>query len=301
MAHTRSRRRRTYRALRSEAPSTVAVLATEQDFAAMRGYRTFTFDDYGAYLRRVHELLRSLDAQGVATRVAHFDPERFAAYCAQDGLDPDASVSRTCYTAEIAGAGLTVPYEGQSCDELLPVLRVHRTREAAGHESARLLADIDRARGHTCGGGEGAFHTAAEAVDALLGALGAGTHHLVCSVDGPREPLLAVLHADTGADGVWHIDESAVLLFCAVLATGLANGSPGGLVARTTSPDHRGRQGRETVRGWRLQHGWLAPLTEGEVFSAYCTHADTGGPIPPEPGVEYGAGIPLARPARSGE
>lgn len=299
MPHTRSRRRRRYRILRSETPSTVAVLTTEQDFAAMRCYRTFTFDDFDAYLHHVHQLLRSLDEQGVHTRVAPFDPDHYAAYCTEDGLEPDAALSRTCYTAEVAGTGLTVPYAGQTCEELLPLLRAHRTREAAWHESARLLASLDRSPG-PCGAGEAAFHNAADAVDALLSALGPGTHHLVCSVDGPQQPLLAVLHAVIGDDGLWNIDESAVMLFCSVLASGLATGSPGGLVTRTTPQRHKRRATPETVRGWCLQHGWLTPLTEGEVFSAYCTHAETGEPLPPEPGVDYGAGIPLPRPARSG-
>lgn len=298
MPHTRSHRRRPYRILRSETPSTVAVLTTEQDFTAMRGYRTFIFDDFTAYLRHMDQLLRSLDAQGVHTRVAPFDPDRFVAYCLEDGLEPDASLSRAGYTADIAGTGLTVPYQGQTCDELLPLLRAHRTREAAWHESARLLADIDRTAG-PCGAGETAFHTAADAVEALLAALGPGTHHVVCSVDGPQQPLLAVLHAVTKADGTWELDDSAALLFCSVLAAGLATGSPGGLVTRTTPLRRESRTASETVRGWCLQRGWLAPLTEGEVFSAYCTHAETGDPVPPEPGVDYGAGIPLPRRAQA--
>jgi hypothetical protein len=286
MAHTRSRRRRHHHALRTETPSTVAVLTTEADFAAMRGYRSFTFDDYAAYLHHIQTLLRSLSGQGLHTRVAPFDPDRFAAYCVEDGIDPDAPGSRTRYIAEIAGTGLTVPYDGQDCDDLLPLLRAWRTREAVWDEADRIL-----------GGEDTALHTAAEALDALLTALGAGTHHLVCSIDGPRAPLLAVLHTDTTADGTWQLPESDVLLFCSVLAAGLAAGSPGGLVTRTTPPGRRCERPRETVRGWCLQRGWLAPLTEAQVFSAYCTHAETGEPVPPEPGVEYAPGLPLPRSA----
>jgi hypothetical protein len=296
MPHTRSRRRSPYRVLRSEAPSTVAVLATEHDFAVMRGYRTFTFEDYTAYLRHVHALLDSLEAQGIHARVAPFDPYRFAAYCAMDGLDPDASLSRTSYTAEIAGTGLTVQYRGQPCDELLSLLRAHRWQDAAPAEPAAGPP----AESGPCEAGEAAFHTAADALDALLAALGPGTHHIVCSVDGPGTPLLGVLQAVAETNGEWGVDESAVLLFCSVLAAGLATGSPGGLVTRTTPSCGAGRRPRETVRGWSLQRGWLAPLTEGEVFSAYCTHMETGDPVPPEPGVDYGAGLPLARPEREG-
>lgn len=57
---------------------------------------------------------------------------------------------------------------------------------------------------------------------------------------------------------------------------------------RTTSP---GAQDR--VHGWRLIRGGLVPLSAGEVFSAYCTDADTGEPVAPESHVEYCAGFDL--------
>ncbi|EST37130.1 hypothetical protein N566_14625 [Streptomycetaceae bacterium MP113-05] len=300
MPHTRSRKRRPYRVLRTETPGTVAVLATEADFAAMRGYRTFAFDDYGAYLRHVQELLSSLAGQGLHSRVAPFDPHRFAAYCAEFGLEPDAPLSRTRYTAEIAGNGPTVPYDGQDCAELLPPLRARRARDAVWNEVTRILNDADAptrrtlAPGPQYKSGDAALHTAAAALDALLGALGPGTHHLVCSVDGPSAPLLAVLHTTTTADGSWELTEADVLLFCSVLAAGLVTRSPGGLVVRTTPPGDLSGRTAETVRGWCLHSGWLVPLTEAQVFSAYCTDAETGDPVPPETGVEYAAGIPLA-------
>jgi hypothetical protein len=50
------------------------------------------------------------------------------------------------------------------------------------------------------------------------------------------------------------------------------------------------------VCGWRLLDGWLEPLSEGEVFAAYCTDALTGEPVPPERGLEYRAGAVLPRP-----
>lgn len=301
MAHARGHRRsRPYRNLRSEVPSIVAVLAMREDFAAMRSYRSFTFDDYAAYLRHVEELLRTLAMQRVHTRVAPFDPAGFAAYCHEEHLDPDTPRSRTLYTAEIAGGGPTVPYRGQPCAELLPLLRDHRTRQAVWNEATRLLAGADHRRGGTRGAGTAALGIAAEAVDLLLDALGPGVHHVVCSISTPGPPLLAVLHAETAADDAADLDESALLLLCAVLAAGLVTRSPGGLVARTTAPSGppggKAPRPRETVRGWCVQHGWLTPLTEAEVFSAYCTHADTGDPVPPEPGVDYRAGIALPRP-----
>ena len=75
------------RTLRREAPSTIGLLADEQDFAAMRRYRTFTFDDHTVYLQQVDGLLRTLAAQGMHTTVALFDPEEYAEFCAESGLD----------------------------------------------------------------------------------------------------------------------------------------------------------------------------------------------------------------------
>lgn len=297
MAHSRSRRRRPYRLLRAETPSTVAVLTTAQDFDAMRGYRTFTFDDYAAYLAHVQTLLRSLDGQGVHARVAPFDPDRFADFCACGRIEPDASASRTRYTAEVASHGPCLTYEGQDCDRLLPLLRTWRTRDTSWREAARILGEHRAAPGVSGLTEESALLTAGLALEALLAALGPGTHHMVCSVAGPGTPLVAALQAEGGVTGRYGDDEPAVPLFRAVLAAGLAAASPGGLVTRTTPP-RRGGVGRpETVRGWCLHGGWLAPLTEGQVFSAYCTHAETGEPIPPEPDVEYAAGLPLPRPA----
>lgn len=49
----------------------------------------------------------------------------------------------------------------------------------------------------------------------------------------------------------------------------------------------------KTVTAWRLEEGKAHTLTEAEVFSAFCTDADTGEPIPPEPAVKYMASKPL--------
>ncbi len=90
------------RLLRREAPSTVGLLADEQDFAAMRRYRTFPFDDHTTYLHQVETLLKSLTAQGIHTTVALFDPEEYAEFCAESGLDADTGACRSRFTAEIA-------------------------------------------------------------------------------------------------------------------------------------------------------------------------------------------------------
>lgn len=81
------------RTLRREAPSTIGLLTDEQDFAAMRRYRTFTFDDHTVYLQQVEGLLRTLAAQGMHTTVALFDPEEYAEFCAESGIAPDTPAS----------------------------------------------------------------------------------------------------------------------------------------------------------------------------------------------------------------
>jgi hypothetical protein len=304
MSHTENlstSRRVPRRALRREVPSTVALLADREDFTAMRSYATFAFHDHAQYLRQMQGLLRSLAAQGIHTSVVLFDPDEYAAYCADTGQNPDAAATRSRYTAEVAASGATVAYQGQTVDDLVSQLIGAADRRATWEHATTILA---RASG--CAGHNAAFDRASEALSRLLRTAGAGRHHLVCSVpvvrcgDGPdagetREspPLAAVLHARCADDGTVQLGETDALVFCTVLAVGLATGSPGGVVLRTGrgTPDAPDR-----VRGWSLRDGWLHPLTEAEVFSAYCTDAETGEPVPPEPGVTYCAGTPLPPP-----
>jgi hypothetical protein len=103
--------------------------------------------------------------------------------------------------------------------------------------------------------------------------------------------LLAALHARCDDQGNVHLAEAEAMVCCTVLAAGMATDNAGGVVLRTTTPD-----GGEEVRGWSLRDGWLHPLTEAEVFNAYCTDAESGEPVPPEPGVTYRPGTPLTPP-----
>ncbi|MGI5483935.1 hypothetical protein [Streptomyces lavendofoliae] len=276
------------RALRREVPSTVGLLADDQDFTAMRRrYRTFTFDDHETYLHQVEELLKTLVGEGGHTTVALFDPEDYAAYCAETGLDPDTPASRSRYTAEIAATGACVAYTGQPIDRLVPTL-VHRAvRQATWEYATMLLTDAGECA--DCGQdiGRAAFDQATHTLTRLLDAAGPGTHHLVCSIPAD-EQLLAVLHTDRPPTGPAVLDTTEAAEFVTVLAAGIALESPGGLVLRTTTPAAPDR-----VHGWRLDRGRLVPLTEAEVFNAYCTDADTGEPLPPEPGVDYRAGFDI--------
>lgn len=273
------------RALRREVPSTVALLADREDFHAMRSYSTFSFDDHAGYLRQAQGMLRSLAARGTYVSVVRFDPARYVAYCADTGQDPDSADTRTRYVAEVAATGATVPYRGQPLDHLVGQLASAVDRHATWQRATEVLT--------RSGDAEAAFDRASLAFMRLLESVGSGSHHIVCSVPLDHTPLVAVLHAERDDDGTVHLAETDALVLCTLLAAAMVTGSPGGVVLRTgtgtpAAPDR--------VRGWRLRDGWPQPLTEAEVFDAYCTDAETGDPVPPEPGVTYCPGTVIPPP-----
>ncbi|MDI5972112.1 hypothetical protein POF50_022695 [Streptomyces sp. SL13] len=272
-------------ALRREVPSTLALLTGHDDFTAMRGYATFAFDDHPGYLRHAHGLLRSLTARGTHVGVVRFDPHAYTAWCAETGRPADDPDTRTRYVADVASGGAVVPYEGQPVADLVDQVALATARHATWSRAADVLARTGEA--DTC------FDRACLALSRLFDAAGPGSHHLVCSVPLDDAPLVAVVHAERAADGTVDLVEADALTLCTLLAAGMATRTPGGLVLRTgdgtpEAPDH--------VRGWTLRDRWLHPLTEAQVFAAYCTDADTGDPVPPEPGVTYCAGTPLPPP-----
>ncbi|MGW5129356.1 hypothetical protein ACWEQ7_35985 [Streptomyces sp. NPDC004069] len=287
MAHTDHLTMR--RVLRREIAGTIGLLTDEQDFRAMRRYRSFTFDDHTIYLQQVEKLLRLVAAQGGHTTVALFDPEEYAEYCAATGLDPDIPSSRARFTAELAGTGPSLPYDGRPLAELVPDLVDTAVRQATWEYASTLLARLGPCA--SCGEniGRAAFARAADLVVRILDTALPGNRHLVCSVTGTPESLVAVLHADDDRDedgddgGTAQLDEAEALEFTTVLALGIATDGPGGLVMRTTAPSTADR-----VYGWRLRGGGLEPLTAGEVFDAYCTDIESGDLISPESGVDYG-------------
>ncbi|MEU8892797.1 hypothetical protein [Streptomyces sp. NPDC048442] len=294
MEHTRNDRKQNRttksmrRTLRREVPSTVGLLADAEDFAAMTRYRTFTFEDHPTYLQQVDALLKTLAAQGLHTSVALFDPEEFTEFCTAAGLDPDRPATRARFTAHTAAHGACVPYTGQPLDSLVPTLINEAVRQATWDCASLLLADLGSCA--ECGEdiGREAFERSSHLLVALLKGAGTGIHHLVCSVPAEVEQLLAVLHVEVAEDGIPELDDDEGAEFVTVLAAGVALESPGGIVLRTTRDGEPDR-----VHGWRLDRGRLAALTAGEVFSAYCTDAETGEPVSPEPGVEYCAGYTL--------
>ncbi|MFE7860069.1 hypothetical protein [Streptomyces sp. NPDC057403] len=280
MAHTDHQTLR--RVLRREIAGTIGLLTDEHDFRAMRRYRSFTFDDHQIYLRQVEALLQTRASQGSHTTVALFDPQEYADYCAETGLDPDIPSSRTRFTAELATTGPTVPYQGQPLADLVPVLVDEAVRQATWEYASTLLARLGACG--SCGEdiGRAAFTRASDLLVRILDTAGPGNRHLVCSVSAIPETLLAVLHADQDDDGALRLDEAEALEFTTVLALGIATKSPGGLVMRTSAPGTTDR-----VYGWRLRGEGLTPLTAGEVFDAYCTDIETGDLISPESDVDY--------------
>ncbi|MFF0853293.1 hypothetical protein ACFYVM_19925 [Streptomyces sp. NPDC003280] len=280
MAHTDQRTMR--RVLRREIAGTIGLLTDEHDFRAMRRYRSFVFDDHTAYLQQVESLLKTRAAQGGHTTLALFDPEDYAVFCAETGLDPEAPASRTRFTARLAATGPTIPYDGRPLAALLPDLVDEAVRQATWEYATTLLTRLGPCA--TCGEdiGRAAFTRASGLVARILDTAPPGDRHLVCSVSAPAETLVAVLHADQDAVGAAGLDEAELMEFTSVLALGLATGRAGGLVMRVTSAGTADR-----VHGWRLRAGALVPLSAAEVFDAYCTDAESGDIISPEPDVDY--------------
>ncbi|WP_405971009.1 hypothetical protein OG496_13215 [Streptomyces sp. NBC_00988] len=280
MAHTDHQTMR--RVLRREIAGTIGLLTDEQDFSAMRRYRSFTFDDHTAYLQQVEALLRSRALQGSHTSVALFDPEEYAEFCAGSDLDPDNPSSRARFTAELAATGPTLLYEGQPLADLLPALVDEAVRQATWEYATTLLARLGACA--SCGEdiGRAAFTRASGLLIRILDTARPGNRHLVCSVSGAPETIVSVLHADQDEDGTTHLDDAEAFEFTTILALGLATRSPGGLVMRTTSPTSP-----DCIYGWRLRGDGLEALTAGEVFDAYCTDVESGDLISPESGVDY--------------
>ncbi|MFJ9350347.1 hypothetical protein [Streptomyces sp. NPDC101237] len=270
------------RVLRREIAGTIGLLTDEHDFRAMRRYRTFVFDDHPTYLGQIEALLRTRAAEGTHTTLALFDPEEFAEFCTDTGLDPDDPAARTRFTAELAATGATVPYDGRPLTDLVPVLVDEAVRQATWEYASTLLARLGPCP--TCGEdiGRASFTRASHLLTRILDTAPPGDRHLVCSVSGEPETLITVLHADRDTEGTTRLDEAEVLEFTSVLALGLATRSPGGLVMRTSAPGTADR-----VCGWRLRGNRLAPLTAAEVFDAYCTDIASGDLISPESGVDY--------------
>ncbi|WP_405874986.1 MULTISPECIES: hypothetical protein [unclassified Streptomyces] len=280
MAHTDHQTMR--RVLRREIAGTIGLLTDEHDFRAMRRYRSFAFDNHTSYLQQVEALLKTRASQGSHTTVALFDPQEYAEFCADKGLDPDVQSNRTRFTAELATTGPVLLYDGQPLADLVPALVDEAVRQATWEYASTLLARLGACA--SCGEdiGRAAFTRASHLLVRILDTAGTGNRHMVCSVSAPPETLVSVLHADEDDHGAVQLDEAEALEFTTVVALGIATQSPGGLVMRTSAPGATDR-----VYGWRLRGEGLEPLTAGEVFDAYCTDIESGDLISPESDVDY--------------
>ncbi|MCT9080439.1 hypothetical protein [Streptomyces fulvoviolaceus] len=289
MADTKQHSRR--RALRREIAGTIGLLTDEQDFSAMRRYRTFVFDEYEPYLQQMEALLRSRVAEGSHTTVALFDPEEYAEFCADTGLAPDAPASRSRFTAEVAVTGTTIPYEGQPLAELARDLIDEAVRQVTQEYAAEFLSHIGPCA--TCGRdiGRAALARASELLLCIFSAAGPGDHHLVCRVAAVPETLVVRLRTD----GDLQLDEAEALELTTVLAFGIAAHNAGGLVIRTSAPDTSDR-----VYGWRLRGDGLQPLTAAEAFDAYRAHIEAGDTSVTETNVDYCEPPDLGEVGRSG-
>lgn len=283
------------RALRREVAGTIGLLADAEDFAAMRRYATFVFDDHVTYLRQVESLLAARAAQGRLTSIALFDPQEYEEFCGETGLDPDTPASRTRFTAELAAAGPTMPYEGRPLADLVPDLVDETVRQTTWEYATMLLARIGACADCGVDIGRAAFARASDLLMRVLGSGPPGARHLVCSVPSDGQTLLAALHVTCDAGGRPELDETAALEITTVLAVGIAIRGSGGLVMRTS--DSTG----DRVQGWRLEGERLRALTAAEVFDAYCTDALSGDLIAPESGVDYCAAPDLDEDEPGGE
>src|ERR1044072_4339736 len=109
MAHTDHQTMR--RVLRREIAGTIGLLTDEHDLRGLRREPMVACDDHATYLKQVEVLLRIRASQGSHTTVALFDPQEYAEFCEETGLNPDIPSSRTRFTAELANTGPTLPYE----------------------------------------------------------------------------------------------------------------------------------------------------------------------------------------------
>ncbi|MFI6056319.1 hypothetical protein ACIBCO_40455 [Streptomyces violascens] len=139
-----------------------------------------------------------------------------------------------------------------------------------------------------------ALGRAVTALSRLLAVLGPG-EHIITGSRGFTDIASARIEVVPFGGGMLLSHRAAETMGLAALvgrAFTAPTGAGGGLVVRTEASQHS----RERVRGWRMQDGWLVPLTAGEVFSAYCTDALTGEPLSPESDVEYSAGLLIPTP-----
>lgn len=108
---------------------------------------------------------------------------------------------------------------------------------------------------------------------------GEGTHSLTLAVTGMGGTVYEVFPFTQDGEGM-AASLSNLEEFCELLAIAITGAHLSGLAMRTAGE-------KATVRGWKFTDGDPIPLNRAQTFKAYCTDAETGEPIPPDPDTEY--------------
>ncbi|MGW3491627.1 hypothetical protein [Streptomyces sp. NPDC001054] len=125
--------------------------------------------------------------------------------------------------------------------------------------------------------------------DAVLAAAGDGMHHFVLSTWIGDTPCLGETTLHLNGEDIDALDHTGLSDFYDLFQVALSEHRHSGLVLRTTHDTH------EVCMGWLIHLGKFIPLTEAQIFNAYCQDLVEGGPKPPEYGVTY-ATAPALRP-----
>ena len=227
------------------APTLLGVIASSEDFEALRRDGGTEYASYTLYLRDMRELIDGIRMSGGPVRGRAFHPADLAAYCEEHGLDPADPQSHTAYIADPSADVEWVRYEDEPLDEFLGRLVRARQRGLVHRRLERMLAETAEAAATGVFPEEPlreAYERAAAALRQVLLGAGPGRFRLVCALQPPEGPVEAWADlllegvpgsgADGGADGgtVLRIEDADLDLLCSLLCTGYALGLPGGVL-----------------------------------------------------------------------
>ena len=159
-----------------------------------------------------------------------------------------------------------------------------RTDRDLDRQIAPLVAAICHVVGDDFAAVDQARENGRTILRAVLAGAGDGHHRLTVATQFGSAGIVADVNGDTA-----QMDASSPALVAWMhLAAAEATGTGAGITLHSTDEDG------ESVRGWLMApDGGISPMGEAEIFSAYCTDAETGEPLPPERGVAYRAAFPL--------
>ncbi|GGL44427.1 hypothetical protein [Planomonospora parontospora] len=280
--HSRSSRHRTGRSPGGRPALGVALLTDERDLAALRGHGSLVHRDYAGYLASCERDMRSMRASGKVVAEA-FDLGEYLALCREAGLDPGDAASRARYAALVCEEGDPLAYRGEPIDEFVAVLaRRERARRLSsrieGHLARVPAGQVMAARKHT-----------ADLLLWLLSREGPGLHVLTCLVEAGRgDPLEVSAEIEVRPNKTLLRGEDPLVL-AQMLVLARAVRARGSLIMRfrTRRTDPATDLPLEIVRSWSIRDGELRSLSGTETHAAFCVDARTGGPLIPEPAVEY--------------